>query len=225
MRTRVEADNIRSLRRQSHRRGEHPRHIEARNMRVLVLYAHPTEESYQSALHRRAVAALTGAGHEVDDCDLYSEDFPAVLTPSERRDYHDVGINRSFAPKHIERLLSCQGLVFIFPTWWYGIPAILKGYFDRVWLPGVAFDVSGPKTTPLLTHIERLSVVTTYGSPWWLNNLYVGNLNRRLFKRGIRRLLSPSARTTWLALYGMDYVSDAKRKSFLDRVDRAMRSI
>ena len=193
-------------------------------MRVLVLYAHPSEDSYQSALHKRAVAALTAAGHEVDDCDLYAEDFQAILSRSERRDYHDVNLNRSFAAKHVERLLACQGIVFIFPTWWYGIPAVLKGYFDRVWLPGVAFDVSGPRTIPLLTRIVRLGVVTTYGSPWWLNNLYVGNLNRRLFLRGIRRLLSPNVRTTWLALYGMDYIGDAKRADFIDRVGRAMSS-
>lgn len=193
-------------------------------MRVLVLYAHPTEDSYQSALHKRAVAALTEAGHDVDDCDLYAEDFQPILTRSERQDYHDVNVNRSFASKHVERLVTCQGLVFIFPTWWYGIPAILKGYFDRVWLPGVAFDVSGPRTTPLLTRIVRLGVITTYGSPWWLNNLYVGNLNRRLFLRGIRRLLSPDVRMIWLAQYGMDYISHAKRTEFLDRVGRAMRA-
>jgi NAD(P)H dehydrogenase (quinone) len=193
-------------------------------MRVLVLYAHPTEDSYQSALHKRAVAALTGAGHEVDDCDLYAEHFQPILSRSERQDYHDVNVNRSFTSTHVERLLSCQGLVFIFPTWWYGIPAILKGYFDRVWLPGVAFDVSGPRTIRLLTRIVRLGVVTTYGSPWWLNNLYVGNLNHKLFMRGIRRLLSPNVRTVWLARYGMDYISHAKRAEFMDRVGRAMSS-
>lgn len=193
-------------------------------MRVLVLYAHPTQDSYQSALHQRAVAALRAAGHDVDDCDLYAEEFQPILTLSERRDYHDVKVNRSFAASHVERLLKCEGLVFIFPTWWYGIPAILKGYFDRVWLPGVAFDVSGPRTIPLLTRIVRLGVVTTYGSPWWLNNLYVSNLNRRLFMRGIRRLLSPNVRTIWLAQYGMDYVSDATRAKFIDRVGRVMSS-
>lgn len=193
-------------------------------MRVLVLYAHPTEDSYQSALHKRVVAALAEAGHEVDDCDLYAEDFQPVLTRAERHDYHDVNVNRSFVASHVERLLSCQGLVFVFPTWWYGIPAIMKGYFDRVWLPGVAFDVSGPRTIPLLTGIVRLGVVTTFGSPWWLNNLYVGNPNRKLFMRGIRRLLSPNARTVWLARYGMDYISHAKRTEFIERVGRAMRS-
>jgi NAD(P)H dehydrogenase (quinone) len=187
-------------------------------MRFLVIYAHPVQSSYQSALHRAVLSGLAAAGHEVDDCDLYAEGFQPVLTTSEWKGYLDGEANRIFAPAYVERLRRCQGLVFVFPTWWYGVPAILKGYFDRVWLPGVTFDVSGPRTIPLLTHVERLGVVTTYGSPWWLNNLYVQNPNRKLFLRGIRRLLSTRARTLWLALYGLDYISDAARNSFLEKV-------
>jgi putative NADPH-quinone reductase len=191
-------------------------------MRFLVIYAHPVEDSYQSAIHRCVVAALTKAGHEVDDCDLYAEGFQPVLTRKERIDYHDVTINRAIAPRDVERLQRCQGLVFVFPTWWYGMPAILKGYFDRVWLPGVAFDVQGPKTIPLLTHIVRLGVVTTFGSPWWLNKLYVGNPNGKLFMRGIRRLLSPQVRTLWLARHGIDYIDHAAREEFLKKVESRM---
>jgi NAD(P)H dehydrogenase (quinone) len=191
-------------------------------MRFLVLYAHPIENSYQSALHEAVVQALRDAGHTVDDCDLYAEGFQAVLSRAERDQYHDTSTNRSTVTKDVQRLLDCEGLIFVFPTWWYGLPAILKGYFDRVWLPGVAFDVSGPKTTPLLTKITRLGVVTTFGSPWWLNNLYVRNPNRTLFLRGIRRLVSPQARTLWLARYGMDYIDKATRERFLRRVRSKM---
>jgi len=193
-------------------------------MRFLVVYAHPDQDSYQSALRRRAVAALTAAGHGVDECDLYAEGFQPVLTPGEWRQYHDPKANHSFAPRDVERLMRCEGLVFVFPTWWYGVPAVLKGYFDRVWLPGGAFEIAGPRTTPLLTHIVRLGVVTTFGAPWWINGLYLGNPNRKLFMRGIRRLLSPRARTLWLAQYGMDYVDDAARARFLQKVERRLAS-
>ena len=193
-------------------------------MRFLVIYAHPVEDSYHSAIHRRVVSALTKAGHEVDDCDLYAEGFQPVLTRAEWRGYLDASANRSFVPHEVDRLLKCQGLVFVFPTWWYGIPAVLKGYFDRVWLPGVAFDVDGPKTIPLLTQVVKLGIVTTFGSPWWLNNLYVGNPNRKLFLRGIRRLLSPTVRTLWLAQYGMDYVDAAARERFLNKIEARLLS-
>ena len=108
-------------------------------MRFLVIYAHPVEESFVSALHRCVVKALREAGHEVDDCDLYAEGFQPVLTRDERRAYHDVTANR--ADRDGDRAAApCEGLVLVFPTWWYGMPAMLKGYIDRVWLPGVAFS-------------------------------------------------------------------------------------
>lgn len=193
-------------------------------MRFLVIYAHPAQDSFHSALHRCVVNALTAAGHEVDDCDLYSEGFQPVLRPDEFRLYHDTSANRSIAPHAVERLLRCQGVIFVFPTWWYGMPAILKGYLDRVWLPGVAFEIAGSRTIPTLTHIVRLGAVTTYGSPWWLNNIYVGNANRRLLLRGIRRLASPDVRTLWLAQYGIDSADSGARERFLKKVGDRVRS-
>jgi NAD(P)H dehydrogenase (quinone) len=191
-------------------------------MRFLVVYAHPVEESFQSALHRRIVKTLTEAGHEVDDCDLYAEGFQPVLTRGERRAYHDADANREFATGEIRRLLRCQGLVLVFPTWWFGMPAILKGWFDRVWLPGVAFDLADGRTRPLLHHIERFSVVTTYGSPWWVIKL-MGDPNRRVLMRGMRPLLC-RARMLWLAKYNMDFADEAARDRFLKRVERRMRT-
>jgi putative NADPH-quinone reductase len=193
-------------------------------MRYLVIYAHPVEDSYVSALHRCVTQALAQAGHEVDDCDLYAESFAPVLSRSERQAYHQEGHNTSHVTKEIGRLLRAEGLVFVFPTWWYGMPAILKGYLDRVWLPGVAFKVQDGKTKPLLGGVTRLAVVTTYGSPWWLNNLYLGNPNRKVFLRGMRQLVSARARTLWLARYGLDSIDAETRARFLKKVETRLRS-
>jgi putative NADPH-quinone reductase len=193
-------------------------------MRFLVVYAHPLNDSFQSALHRRVVQTLIEAGHEVDDCDLYAEGFSPALGPEERRAYHDIGVNRNFVSKDIERLLRCQGLVLVFPTWWFGMPAILKGYFDRVWLPGVAFELKGGQTRPLLNNITRFSVVTTYGSPWWLIKL-MGDPNRKVLMHGIRALLSRHVRARWFAHYDMDFTTPASRERFLKKVERGMRTL
>jgi NAD(P)H dehydrogenase (quinone) len=196
---------------------------DAVGMRFLVIYAHPVDESFQSAIHARVLKTLTDAGHEVDDCDLYAEAFQPVLTRDERRVYHDFIENKKRVTREIERLLRSQGLVFVFPTWWYGMPAILKGYFDRVWLPGIAFQVADWGTKPHLNHIVRYAVVTTYGSPWWLNTFVFGNPNRKVFMRCIRRLISPKARTLWLARYGLDYINETARKEFLEEIGRRLR--
>lgn len=190
-------------------------------MRFLVIYGHPVEDSYQSALHRCVVKSLAKAGHEIDDCDLYAEEFQPALSATERRDYHNTNANRVYAHKEIERVLRCQGIVMVFPTWWYGMPAILKGYVDRVWVPGVAFEVVQGCTRPLLNNVVQFSVVTTYGSPWWLNKL-MGDPSRRVLMRGIRHLFSRNVRTLWLAKYGLDFIDKASRERFLQKVERRL---
>jgi NAD(P)H dehydrogenase (quinone) len=193
-------------------------------MRFLVVYAHPVEDSFLSALHRQVVKSLEEAGHEVDDCDLYAEGFQPVLSRDERRLYHNTDANRVFAERDIGRLLRCEGLVLVYPTWWFGMPAILKGYIDRVWVPGVAFELAGGQPRPLLRNIVRFSVVTTYGTPWWINKL-MGDPGRCVFMRGIRHLFSRNVRTLWLAKHGMDFADYASRQRFLRKVEREMRTI
>jgi NAD(P)H dehydrogenase (quinone) len=111
-------------------------------------------------------------------------------------------------------------LVLVYPTWWFGMPAMLKGWFDRVWLLEVAFRLGGPKVmVPLLTNIRRIRVVTTYGSPWWLL-WWVGWPDRRVVRRGVRPLCATGCRIHWLALTRMDVDSVTRRRRFLAAVRR-----
>lgn len=193
-------------------------------MRFLLIYAHPVEDSFGAAVHRTVVETLRAVGHEVDDCDLYAEGFQPVLSREERRVYNHPDKNRPLAPPDVDRLLSCDGLVFVFPTWWHGPPAILKGYLDRVFLPGVAFALDGVAMRPLLKRIVRFAVVTTHGSPWWVNKFLLGDPCRKVFMRGMRHLFSGRPRTMFLAKYGMDRSDDASRKRFLAQVEQRMRN-
>jgi NAD(P)H dehydrogenase (quinone) len=191
-------------------------------MRFLILFAHPQQNSFQASLHRAAVETLRSGGHEVDDCDLYAEGFQPVLSESELNNYHDTEINLISVDAYVDRLRTAEGLVFIFPTWWYGLPAILKGYMDRVWLPGICFEIVNGKTYPLLQAIKTLVIITTYGSPYWLNNFYVGNPIYKFFKRGIGRLISPKAKILWLAKYHMDAATSHDKAKFLSAVRKTL---
>ncbi|MGL4728346.1 MAG: NAD(P)H-dependent oxidoreductase, partial [Bosea sp. (in: a-proteobacteria)] len=110
-------------------------------MRILLVYCHPCTESFGAALRDTASAALTLAGHEVDLIDLYAEGFDPVMGASERRGYHTPGDIEVPVADHLARLRQAEGLIFIYPTWWYGPPAMLKGWLDRVWVPHATFGM------------------------------------------------------------------------------------
>jgi putative NADPH-quinone reductase len=188
-------------------------------MKVLVVFAHPVEDSFGAALRDCVVDALQRAGHEVDLCDLYREGFDPVLSRAERIAYRDVPANAANVAAHVDRLRRADGLIVVFPSWWYGMPAILKGWFDRVWLPGVAFEFGPQAIRPLLGNLRLFGVVTTTGAPAWFTRLYMGNPSRKVLMRGLARLLpARGVERFWLALYGIDTSTSERRKRFLQRV-------
>ena len=77
-------------------------------MRTLVVFAHPVETSFAAAAHKTVVENLKAGGHEVDDCDLYAEDFDPRLTREERLGYHDIGPNIESVRRHVERLRAAE---------------------------------------------------------------------------------------------------------------------
>jgi NAD(P)H dehydrogenase (quinone) len=195
-------------------------------MRVLVVYAHPSPNSFAAAVHRRVVEALKAAGHQIDDLDLYAEEFQPVLTREEREVHYNTGGNSAGVASYVQRLQAADALVLCFPTWWYGMPAILKGWFDRIWLPGVAFHnpPEGGAIRRGLTNIHKFAVVTTYNAPWWFIRLYMQEPGRKVLMRGFTRLIAPGARTQFLAYYDMLRSTNASRQRFLDRVEQTFKS-
>jgi NAD(P)H dehydrogenase (quinone) len=195
-------------------------------VRVLVIFAHPLGDSYAATLRDTVVAALEAGGHTVDLCDLYQEDFDPTLSAQEWRDYENTSENTRAVSRQVERLRQAEGIIFVFPSWWYGMPAILKGYFDRVWLPGVAFEFGPQAIRPLLMSIRMFGVVTTTGAPEWFTRIYMGNPSRKVLMRGLARLVvAPRAERFWLALYGMENATDAKRTAFIEQVRKRISNV
>jgi putative NADPH-quinone reductase len=191
-------------------------------MRVLYLYCHPVPESFHGALRAAALAGLARAGHEVDLLDLYAERFDPVLGTEERRRYHDLARNQEGLQGQVARLQRAEAMVVQFPTWCFGPPAILKGWFDRLFMPGVAFDLADPaRVRPMLGNIGRLAGIVTYGRPrhaaW-----YMGDPPRKMITRYVPWFIAPGARVAYHALYHLNVASDADRRAFLARVERRM---
>ena len=191
-------------------------------MRVLVVHSHPDPESFSAALRAAVLGALDRAGHETRLIDLYAEGFDPVLRRNAWRDYEDPLLNRRDVAAHVAALQWAEALVFVYPTWWYGLPAMLKGWLDRVWLPDVAFSLPRDgDIRPMLTHIRKLGVVTTCGASWWLTQ-FVGAPGKRLLMRGCKILMARDCATLFLAHYSMDSSTPDSRERFRRRVVRAM---
>jgi putative NADPH-quinone reductase len=190
-------------------------------VRIHYIYCHPLPESFHAAIRGEALAGLNEAGHTVDLCDLYAEKFDPVMGEQERRDYHELSKNQSGVADYVRRLRAADGLIFQFPVWSFGPPAMLKGWMDRLLMPGVAFDLSNPNMAiPLLTNLKRIVAIATYGRPWW-NALLVGDPPKKIMTRYMPRF-TKGARVDYHALYHMNVASEDKRKDFVAKVRAAM---
>jgi NAD(P)H dehydrogenase (quinone) len=186
-------------------------------MHVLVLHAHPVPSSYSAALYREAVEGLTSAGHSVDQCNLYEDGFDPVMSYEDRIGYYEIPGNRESVDTHVKRLRSADGLVIVSPVWTLGFPAILKGYFDRVWIPGVAFSLDENGINPRLTNIRKLAAVMTYGSSRF-QTMLAGDPPRRVVNRLLRSQIKPFAPVRYLAKYNLDRSTEQDRTHFLRKV-------
>jgi len=192
-------------------------------MRVLVVYCHPVPESFCAAVLDTTLRALARSGHETRLIDLYGENFDPVMRGDERRTYNDHAPTDPALAPHIEALQWAEAIVFVYPTWWYGLPAMLKGWLDRVWALDVVFALpkDGSPIQPMLRHIRKIAVVTTCGAPRWWSHV-VGHPGRKTILRGIRALCARTCRTQFLAHYKMDASTDVSRSAFLRRVEKKL---
>lgn len=189
-------------------------------MLIRVVHCHPLVESYDHALFQTIVATLHEHGHDVVATDLYREGFDPAMSEAERRSYMGNDYDGRAVASYIDTLKKVDGFILCFPHWWFSMPAMLKGYVDRVWSPGAAF-VYDAKTGDLkanLQNIKLFGAVTTYGSPWWIVRLFAGDAGRKVLMRGMKPMCTRSVRSFYLAHYSMDHSTPASRQSFLERV-------
>lgn len=192
-------------------------------MRTLVVYCHPVPESFGAAVRDAVVDSLGAKGDEVRLIDLYAEGFNPVLGTEERRHYNEGPSDDPDLQRHYDHIRWAEAVLFVYPTWWYGLPAMLKGWIDRTWATDIAFKLpkDGGSIVSLVSHIRKLGIVTTCGASWWLS-LLIGQPGRKTILRGVWTLTGRRCRTLYVAHYNMDTSTDASRQAFLARVRRKL---
>lgn len=190
--------------------------------RALVVHCHPREGSLTAAVRDLVLGRLEAAGAETRLTDLYARGYDPRLSATEHETYLDGPAEGSEVLRDCDDLRWCDTLIFTYPTWWYGTPAMLKGWIDRSLAPGIAFHMPGPDSRdirPGLVNIRRLGCFTTCGASRWLT-AWVGAPGRRTVLRGVRLVCHPRVRTAFAAHYLMDSSTPESRAAHLRLVAR-----
>ena len=191
----------------------------------LVVSAHPLRDSLCRRLTAAVLSELEAAGCGYELLDLYEQRFSPVLTPDERKSYYQKTFDTSGVEDEIAQLRRAQAIILVFPTWWFGFPAMLKGWFDRVWAPGIAFqhaDDLGP-IRPLLHQLRWVFCVTTLGCPSWVDRLALRQPVRRVLKTAIVRTCAPLAAFSMMTLYNAEKVPRQRVERFEVAIRRRIR--
>jgi len=196
-------------------------------MKVLVVSAHPNDESFLGTLRSSVLNQLTELGHDVHHHDLYADNFNPVFTAHERLNHvGDINTKLEELPElkpYVQSLQWCDALVLVYPTWWGAQPAIMKGWIDRVFMNEVAWVLpeGAARIQPLLTNVRHLVVVTTHGSSKLVNS-FQGESGKRIALRSIRLMFHPRVQTKWIGVYRLDQSDESRRNRAKKRVTRRL---
>ena len=186
-------------------------------MNIVVVLGHPSADSYCAAIFERIILALKSQStHNVTAIRLADEKFATAMSTAERVAYEtSTPLINDETKRHAEVLLQAEVLIFVYPTWWSGLPAQLKGWLERVFVLGVAFRFNkNSKIRPNLHNVRHIIGVSTYGSPWRYMKLINDN-GRRTLTRAIRMSTGLRTRTMWRGIYALDTCTQQQREKFI----------
>ncbi|MBI5959896.1 MAG: NAD(P)H-dependent oxidoreductase [Chloroflexi bacterium] len=186
-------------------------------MHVMITIDHPWSQSFNHTVLELVVKTLTSGGHTVDVLDLHHEDFDPVMRVEELSVYSQ---GTPLDPKVIEyqrRISQADHLVYIFPVWWEVMPALLKGFFDKVFLPQWAFAEAD--ASPLLTHIRSGTAITTMGAP---KPIYTSV--EPVLCKGILEFCGVQ-RTRWFNICQVNLIAPEERAAWLNEIEAYFRSL
>jgi NAD(P)H dehydrogenase (quinone) len=193
-------------------------------MKCLIVTTHPLNDSLCKLLSKHVENKLTQIGHEVTIEDLYAENFEPALTAPERKSYYGESYDLSNIAEQVSRLQNAEALVLLFPTWWFGFPAMLKGWFDRVWGPGIAYDHAsdfGP-IKPRLDNLRKVLVVTTLGSPWWVDRLVMWQPVKRIMKLALLGACTKKSKLQFFSLYNSEKLNEQRIAAFKNKIEKVL---
>ncbi|MCG8494129.1 MAG: NAD(P)H-dependent oxidoreductase [Sneathiellales bacterium] len=191
-------------------------------MKCLLVYAHPLKDSLCQEITRHIAQELETKNHHIILKDLYQQQFDPALSAGERASYYQSDFGPEGTAEDIAELKDAEYLVLVFPTWWFGLPAILKGWIDRVFAPGHAYHHAQDlkSITPGLVKLKKVRVVTTLGSPWWVDKFVLREPVKKSLKYGVVAACTKNCDFEMLSLYSSESLTPEKVNRFIGRVSK-----
>ena len=181
-------------------------------MNILIIYAHPNCKSFNNAILKQVESSISST-HKIKTIDLYKENFDPVLKFDEKNKRRDLAKSPETC-KYRDMIKEADKLIFIFPIWWSGMPAILKGFIDRVFVSGFAYSY---KKIGLEGHLKGKSawIITTMNAPSVILPFF--NDYGKVLKNQILKPcgITPVKLTT---LAQVESSSQEKRKLYLEKI-------
>lgn len=195
-------------------------------MRVAIVFNHPYEGSYCHAILDSVKKGLDKAGHEIDVIHLDQDKFNPVMTAADLLAFRNKKAIDLQALKYIERIKAADHLVFIFPIWWELMPALMKGFIDKVIFPGETYDYtsSGYGMVTLMDNLKSATVITTMNTPAMMYKFWYGDAIKKSLIRGTLKK-SGINNVKWLSLNMVKASSSEKRGKWLKKIEKRFTSL
>jgi len=189
-------------------------------MNVLIVFNHPYKGSYCSAILNSVQEGLNRANHNVDLIHLDEDGFNPVMKQEDLLAFRNRKVTDPQSIAYINRLEKADCVVFIFPIWWELMPALMKGFIDKVIFPGSFYNYtdSGNFMSPLMKNIKHITVITTMNTPRPLYKLIYGNAIKKAFIRGTLRKTGYK-NISWINLSMVKSVSRERRGKWLANIE------
>lgn len=184
-------------------------------MKVVIVYTHPNPKSFNHAIFEQVKQGLRDGNHTFEVIDLYADNFNPVLVYNEQVKRSDL-INDEETVHYRKLIKQADHLIFIYPIWWYGMPAMLKGFIDRVFVSGFAYSSVNITSKGLLGN-KSAWVIYTIDSPSWFVKLFRKNIEWKTMKDAILNYCGVK-RVERMMLAGVKKSNPNTRQKWLDLI-------
>lgn len=190
-------------------------------MRVAIVFNHPYEGSYGNAILNAVTRGLQKANHEVDLMHLDNDGFNPVMSKADLKAFVEHKPIDPQVTDYGKRLEKADHLIFIFPIWWDLMPAMTKGFIDKVLCPGVVYEhhPRGFGLLPLLKKLKSVTIITTMNKPKIIYSLLIGNLIRKTMLRSVFKTMGYK-NLNWISFASVKSVSHEKREKWLKNLEK-----